>query len=74
MCNYRWNWKDCCSRRVSREDVKVVRNMPLNARTRGVVCQDQEFFLSFDANVQFHDKTKTPFAECFAGNQDYPGA
>ena len=24
MCNYRWSWEDCCSRRVSREDLEVV--------------------------------------------------
>ena len=41
MCNYRWSWEDCCNHRLSREDLKVVKQNVLNARTQGVVCQDQ---------------------------------
>jgi hypothetical protein len=64
MCNYRWSWEDCCSRRVSRQDVKVVKQNVLNTRTQGVVGQHQRnpFFVVTDT-----------FRKCFlAGNGGHP--
>ena len=39
LCNYRWNWEDCCSSRVSRQDFEVVKQNvhEHELRTRGIL-------------------------------------
>ena len=41
MCNYRWSWEDCCSRRVCGQDIEVVKQNVFNSRSQGMVYQYQ---------------------------------
>ena len=51
MCSCRWIWENCCSQRVSRQDVKVVKQNALNVRLMGSYVRTRGILSPFHAHV-----------------------